>query len=303
MPSQDDSDLELLRAPTAAERRLLDLAADVAAEGAADRGELAFLARILVQVTLPYRDPGRPTFVRQNGDLVLTLQAPPHIGLPYGRYPRLVLAYLCREAVRSQSRKIRLGDSLSDFMRSVGVKATGGPYGPLRRFRKQAIRLLATTISCSWNGTHAGASSHAEVGARIASGAVFWGSSHQGERPPGVVERGWVVLSREFYDEVLAHPVPLDRRVLGGLTSSFALDLYAWTTYRVSRLHRPVAIPWPELMRQFGSQERALRNFRLRVRWALERIQVFYRDLRFAVTPEALRLYPSRCHVERRQVE
>ena len=120
------------------------------------------------------------------------------------------------------------------------------------------------------------------------------------ERPPGVAEGGRLVLSQEFYDEFLAHPVPLDRRVLRALTSSFAFDLYAWTTYRVSRLCRPLAIPWPELACQFGSRERALRNFRLKVRRGLETIRVFYPRLRFEVRPEALWLYPSRCHVLRR---
>jgi hypothetical protein len=98
-----------------------------------------FLARILVLATLPYRDPGESHYVRRNGDLTLTLQAPPRIGLPYGRYPRLVLAYLCREAVRTRSREIHLGESLSDFMREVGVHASGGPRGTLRRFRMQAV--------------------------------------------------------------------------------------------------------------------------------------------------------------------
>jgi hypothetical protein len=300
MSSQDASRLELIPSPTPAQRRILDLAADVAAEDAAGRGELVFLARILVQATLPYRDPRDCTFVRKNGSYTLTLQAPPHIGLPYGRYPRLVLAYLCREAVRTRSREIRLGNSLSDFMRAVGVGVTGGRHGSLRRFREQAARLLATTISCSWSGAVADVTGQAEMGARIASRSVVWWGSYRCERPPGVLDGGWLVLSQEFYEEVLAHPVPLDRRVLRALTSSFALDLYAWATYRVSRLRRPVLIPWPELARQFGSQERALRNFRVETRRALERIQVFYRELRFEVRREELWLWPGRSHVQRR---
>ncbi len=109
-------------------------------------------------------------------------------------------------------------------------------------------------------------------------------------------------MSQEFYEEILAHPVPLDRRVIRALTSSFALELYAWATYRVSRLQRRVLIPWPELARQFGSQERALRNFRVETRRALERIRVFYRELRFEVRREGLWLWPGRSHVQRQAV-
>jgi len=63
------------------------------------------------------------------------------------------------------------------------------------------------------------------MGARIASRSVVWWGSCRAERPPGVLDGGWLVLSQEFYEEILAHPVPLDRRVLRALTSSFALDL------------------------------------------------------------------------------
>jgi hypothetical protein len=178
MPSHDASRLELVRSPTPAERRILELAADVAAEDAAGRGEVAFLARILVQATLPYRDPGDS---RSSGRTAPTpsrsRRHPTSASRTAAHYPRLVLAYLCREAVRTRSREIRLGDSLSEFMRAVGVGGTGGRCGSLRRFREQARRLFATTISCSWSGAAAGVAGQAEVGARIASRSVVWWGS------------------------------------------------------------------------------------------------------------------------------
>jgi hypothetical protein len=256
----------------------------------------------VVQANLPYRNPKTFVYVRRNGDYTLTLQAPPAIGLPYGRYPRLVLAYLCREAVRTRSREIRLGESLSAFMRAVGVQPNGGANGPLGRFRRQAARLFATTISCSWSGADDGSEGRTDIGTRIASRSVVWWTAPEAGRPRGVVDGGWLVLSRDFYEELIAHPVPLDRRVLRGLTSSFALDLYAWTTYRMSWLRRPVSIPWPELARQFGSREKALRNFRLETRRGLERIRVFYPALRFEARREGLRLFPSPRHVPGRSV-
>ena len=41
--------------------------------------------------------------------------------LPYGNLPRLILAWICTEAVRTQSREIVLGRSLSKFMRALGI--------------------------------------------------------------------------------------------------------------------------------------------------------------------------------------
>lgn len=297
MPFQVASPGESTPSPTRSQRRLLDLAAEVAAADAADRGELAFLARMLVQVNLPYRDPGECTFVRRNGDYTLTLQAPPEVGLPYGRYPRLVLAFLCTEAVRTRSRQIRLGSSLSAFLRAVGVTASGGWNGPLRRFREQVVRLLSTTVSCSWTGRLGEAKARAEMGARIASRSVVWWARSEGVRTGLGVDGGCVELSRDFYEELVAHPVPLDRRVLRAVTSSFVVDLYAWVTYRRSRLRRPVLIPWPLLMEQFGSREKAVRNFRVEVRRGLGVVRVFYPGLRYEVEREGLRLWPGASHV------
>lgn len=58
-------------------------------EDAYAAGEVGFLARALVQATLPHSDPKTNAFVRRNGHFRLSIMAPKHVGLPYGRYPRL----------------------------------------------------------------------------------------------------------------------------------------------------------------------------------------------------------------------
>ena len=102
-------------------------------------GELSFMARLLVQVTLPHRNPkGATKWVRRNGDLTFTLQ--PFItedkkgkeinfGLPYGSIPRLLLSYITREAVLTKNPKISLGGSLSQFMGELGLVPTGRTMG------------------------------------------------------------------------------------------------------------------------------------------------------------------------------
>ena len=49
--------------------------------------------------------------------------------LPFGNLPRLLLAWVTTEAVRTQSRVLVLGDSLSDFMRALGVYSNSGTTG------------------------------------------------------------------------------------------------------------------------------------------------------------------------------
>ena len=46
--------------------------------------------------------------------------------LPFGNLPRLLLAWICTEAVRTQSRELVLGRSLSKFMRTLGINSTSG---------------------------------------------------------------------------------------------------------------------------------------------------------------------------------
>lgn len=284
--------------PTRSERRFLEALAEIRESDPWEGGDVAFLSRVMVQATLPYRDPGGSTYVRRNGRFLLTLQAPPAIGLPYGRYPRLVLGWLGREAVRRRSRELRLGESLTAWMAAVGVRSSGGRTGPLSRFKDQAQRLFATTISCSWSERDGRRRAEHEVGHRIASGSmVWWAMGREGEAGPGWADGGWVVLSEEFYEELLAHPVPVDARVLRALRAPLALDVYAWLTWRSRRLRRPVAVPWRELAGQFGTGARRVRCFREEVLKALVRVRLVYPEVRVEATREALVVYPAGGHV------
>ena len=46
--------------------------------------------------------------------------------LPYGNLPRLLIAWLCTEAVRTQSPELVLGSSLSEFMRKLDIHTQSG---------------------------------------------------------------------------------------------------------------------------------------------------------------------------------
>ncbi len=109
---------------------------------------VGFLARALVQATLPHSDPKANEFVRRNGHFTLSILAPKDVGLPYGRYPRLVLAYLTAEAVRRKSPDIELGSHFSHFCATLGIPPTTGPRGSLPQLRDQLQRLFASTFQC-----------------------------------------------------------------------------------------------------------------------------------------------------------
>ena len=95
-------------------RRTFTLAAQVdrlvsASEADPDRG---FLGRTMALCSLPRTNPGdRIRYVRRNGPYTLVMTTAGINKLPHGSNPRLILAWVCTEAVRTQSRDIVLGRS------------------------------------------------------------------------------------------------------------------------------------------------------------------------------------------------
>ena len=135
-------------------------------------GEVGFMARALVQATMPHSDPKTNEFVRHNGHYSLSILAPKDVGLPYGRYPRLVLAYLNTEAVKRKTRHIELDHHFSHFCAALGIPPTTGPRGSLPQLREQMQRLFASTFQCVFHDEEKGR--HAGDGFLIAEKRALW---------------------------------------------------------------------------------------------------------------------------------
>ena len=90
--------------------------------------EVGFMARLHALCSLPRTNPpgNRLQYVRRNGPYTLYMNATGGVKLPYGNIPRLLLAYITPAAVRTQSRVLVLEDSLSAFMRKLGIYSTSG---------------------------------------------------------------------------------------------------------------------------------------------------------------------------------
>jgi len=70
---------------------LINQALAIEDEQARDAGALGFMARAMIQATLPHRKVEGTYFERVNGAFTLSMLASPKIGLPYGTIPRLLL--------------------------------------------------------------------------------------------------------------------------------------------------------------------------------------------------------------------
>lgn len=68
--------------------RLITDALAIEAQDAREAGALGYMARALVQATMPHSRPDTHEFERRNGAFTLITIAPSRIGLPYGVVPR-----------------------------------------------------------------------------------------------------------------------------------------------------------------------------------------------------------------------
>ena len=88
---------------------------------------LGFMGRTMALCSLPRSNPGnRKEYKRVNGPYKLVMIAGADCKLPFGNLPRLLLAWVSTEAVRTQSRELVLGRSLAEFMRTLGIYHNSG---------------------------------------------------------------------------------------------------------------------------------------------------------------------------------
>ena len=255
---------------------------------------LGFMARMMVLCSLPRTNPGNRTqYKRVNGPYKLIMSATGDHKLPFGNLPRLLLAWVCTEAVKTGSRKLVLGKSLSDFMRTLGVYSSDGKA--YTRLRNQMRRLFNAHVRLIYKDEHGEAS----VSSSVADSTAFWWDPKRPNVPmlwDSKIELGW-----DFFNEIIHCPVPLDMNTLTALKRcALGLDLYLWLTYRTFALTRPVRITWRQLYRQFGlhpdktSDKRTVLDFRRKVLRELKKIKLAWPGLNYTTAPGVLILSPSK---------
>ena len=261
-----------------------------ASEADPDRG---FMARMMALCSLPRTNPGNRTrYVRRNGPYTLVMNAGGLSKLPFGNFPRLLLAWVCTEAVRTQSRVLILGPSLAKFMKTLGVYSCGGREQT--RLRNQMKRLFNAHVSLIYKEENV----EQFVSSTIADRGEFWWN----ERKPDQSSL-WdskIELSEKFFNEIIRHPVPLDLNALTALKRcSLGLDLYLWLTYRTFSLKRPLRLTWRQLYCQFAAHpdnthnKKTIQNFRVQALRELKKIKLAWPELNYTTAPGLLILHPS----------
>lgn len=272
--------------------KLVSEALAIEAEEAKKAGALGYMTRALVQATMPHSKPHTTEFTRRNGLFTLSILAPQETGLPYGTIPRLLIAWVTTEAVRTCQRQLILGESLSSFMRQLGIVPTGGRWGTITRLRNQMQRLFASSIKCFYSDNDVWAVKSIEI---IEDASLWW---HPKQPTQATLFESSLTLSERFFNESINSPVPIDLRALKALSKSpLALDIYCWLTYRMSYLNHQTCIPWEALQIQFGTDYRQTRQFKAAFLKQLRSVLVIYPQCKVSEEERGLILKPSPSHI------
>ena len=174
-----------------------------ASEAGPDRG---FMARMMALCSRPRTNPrDRLRYVRRNGPYTLVMSATTLDKLPFGANPRLILAWICTEAVRTGSRDIVLGRSLAEFMRTLGIyHNSGGRGGVQTRLRNQMDRLFNASVQLIYEDEHG----EQFISSAIADRGAFWWNERKPDQPS--LWESKIYLGEAFFHEIIRHPVPID---------------------------------------------------------------------------------------------
>lgn len=291
---------------TKRQRMLIEEAMALELEQAKSAGATGYYARFLVQATLPHADPKTNYFERGTDKLTLSITANPRHGVPYGGLPRLLLAWMCTEAVMTDSPALSLGRSQAEFLRKLDLHNDGHYIG---RLRDQSLRLVRSLIAVSGQDGDAFELENILIAKKA---FIFW-STKTSDQP--ALWDSSITLSQDFFDALKKAPVPIKMEALRALKKSpLAMDIYTWLVYRMFTLNvasrhgskGAAHVPWTGLMTQLGANyantPRGIENFRANFKKRLREALVFYPEARDHIqdTKEHLILTPAKLHIDPR---
>ena len=275
--------------------QLVKLAGDLAELTREEAGALGFMSRLLIMVNLPYRDLGkeRKVWVRKNGKVSIIVspaydQNGESMGIPYGSYPRLILAYIITQAVKTSSPQIHLGKGFRDFIELIGLEKGGHQF---RNVRKQLERVLSASFSWIYETEKKLSRTNIQVSHQS---QLWWDTNIPDQKS---LWESHIELNLNFFNEIMRNAVPLDLRVLATLKNSpLGLDLYMFIAWRTFKLDKQVFISWESLQEQLGGQYCDRKVFARDCRKHIRKIQAIRPDLNITFVRGRLCLNPSFYH-------
>jgi hypothetical protein len=285
---------------TKQERRMVDIVAEMLAE---ERESASYTFTGFCLTSLPHSDLGPDEiWERWYGSARLTL-TPGYLptgpqrqnvkyGVPYGARARMILFYIQSQAIKTESREIRLGRSMNNWLQTMGLSVGGQTF---KSIREQCRRIEACGLNFDWEAkgkrTIKFEKTNFVKGLEIAN--VDGRQSDMFEEP--------VVLSEEFYSALQAHPMPVRESALRHLSQhSLGLDLYVWLAYRLHVLDAPMRVSIASAYEQFGAGYKRLAHFRPKFLDNLQLALSVYPEANVDVFDKEIILKPSPPPIEER---
>ncbi len=283
---------------SAKQRPLVDIAAEVLADESQSIGisYTGFCLTSLPHKKLPDDQPWtkqghKVTLMVEPGRMMLRKKTVLY-GVPYGARARMILLFLQGQAIRTSSREIELGRSLSVWMERMGI-AWGGETA--KAIREQAARISACSLKFFWDDEQAEGWAAGRI---VSSGLRFNDVISDGVQ--GSLWEDRVVLDEVFFKALKEHPVPLQEAAIRELRDrSMSLDIYVWLAWRLHSLVKPTPISWSAIHHQFGSGYAKLFHFKPGFTESLAAALAAYPEGRVDVEEAGIVLRPSRPPVTR----
>jgi hypothetical protein len=273
----------------------------------AGRQMVGYTTKLLVQALFPYRKPTADKIVSFDGATRITISSSD--GLPYGKYPRLIMAFIMTEAVKrrdlpiDEARRIPLGRSMNEFLANMGLKSrgTGGARGTIGLLRTQLRRLVGTNLKAERMYRSTDVTRDSGGNLAVAESWDLWFDNRPDQQTfyPSYLE-----LTRQFFREIAESPIPLDLNILRALTRPRSMDIYIWLTMRRFSLNHPVEVDWDRLQVQFGPETlrtgAGVSDFRRRFREAVADVLEQWPDAGVSFTSNGLLLQPGEPSIARK---
>lgn len=275
--------------------------------------DIAFQHSVLCQTSLPYRSTPERRWEAKNGNVVLLVQAGEaydrelqkwvELPLPFGPKARLILMYLNSEAIRTKSPIIDVEDSMTAFLRQLQGRDPNGDE--IHKFKQQLSALAQAKISMAAADpvatAEAGWTPHANL--PIVKFIDLWFTKDTNQR---VLWPGTLELTRDYFDDLTKHAVPLDQRAIAALShSAMALDTYSWLAQRLWRVPpgKPYKVAWARLHQQFGSGYKQIRQWRKVFLKTLNDVRTQYPDAKLDHDGGGLILFESAPPVRKKLIQ
>lgn len=269
-----------------------------------DSKEIWYGHSILTSTLFPPTQPDAGTdFVsKSNGNFEYVLEA----GIdpedrkrkyPYGKYPRLIMAWISKQIRAAGNRKTEFVDpetrtitipSIWQLCNEMGLP-TGGRT--TSKIQEQLRLLLASHISIRRTTGFNGRKMHDMVSLPLVEAVRLAEDSNS----PSLSGSAFI-LTKEVYDRLARESAPFDTRATTFLLSGRSVlpyDVYIWMTGSMKNLHHDLTISWDWLYQRFGDGITIEHNFRSMFKRALKKVLLVYPDANITVTRKGVILHPS----------